>query len=219
MKVINQKLSTIITKGTLEFLLIVMGVTIALWLENIAEDLKEREIENQYLIGFKTDIEKDILRLTHTIKNNTKIKDDVEKLLLGLTSNSLSKDKFPEDVGILMNYDYFAAEDFTLSSMRESGDFRLLQNIEVKRKIIELKRAYDQIEVLEGNFQKALDDEIVPMIIENVDFVKGKLVNEELLNNHRLSNIVAYIMNDLKVRIKAYKYTLKIAKEFNQVLE
>ncbi len=218
MKVDKEKLSTIITKGFFEFLLIVVGVTIALWLENIAEDLKEREIESQYLIGFQSDVEKDIIRLNQTIENNIEISGKVEEFLMQLVSKQLSKEKFPEQATVLMNYDYFSPDDFTLSSIRESGDFRLLQDVEIKRKIIQLKRAYDQIDVLQKNFQKALDDQIVPMIIDNVDFVNDKLVNEEFINDFKLSNIAGYSLNDIKVRLKAYKYTLTIAQELKKLL-
>ena len=73
-----------ITKGFLEFLLIVVGVTIALWLENVAEDMKEREIEQEYLISFENDVSKDIKRLEISIKNNKAILSKVEKFLQDL---------------------------------------------------------------------------------------------------------------------------------------
>lgn len=219
MKVIKKKLSTVITKGFIEFLLIVFGVTIALWLENVAEDFKEREIEEQYLIGFHADVSKDMLRLNQTIKTNSEIRNKIENLMVQLLAQQLTKENFPNKANILMNYDYFSPDDFTLSSIRESGDFRLLQDIEIKRKIIQLKRAYDNIYVLQDNFQKALDNQIVPMIIKNVDLINDKLVNEDFLNDIQLSNIVGYSLNDIKVRIKNYKYSLEIAQELKLLLE
>ncbi len=70
-----------ISKGLIEFTLIVAGVTIALWLENVAEDYKEAQIEQGYLLSFKDDVTKDIKRLDYLIKNNQVILSNVEKVL------------------------------------------------------------------------------------------------------------------------------------------
>ncbi len=118
-----------------------------------------------------------------------------------------------------MHYDYFSPDDFTLTSIRESGDFRLLRNTEVKRKILQLKRAYDHVEVLQKNFQNALDDQIVPMVMNNVNMTNGKLVNRDFYNDHRLANIAGYTVNDVQGRISWFKSTLKLAESLHQLLQ
>ena len=208
-----------ITKGLLEFVLIVLGVTIALWLENVAEDFKEREIEQEYLIGFQNDVGSDIVRLNRTIKYNQGISSKVGILLGKITANQLQEENLKNDISSLMSYDFFSPNDFTLTSIRESGDFRLLKDSQIKRKLIQLKRAYDDIKQFQNNFQQALDDQIVPMFVDNINMTNGKLVNPEFLSDHRLANITGYTLNDVNTRIKLYQSTLKLADSLHQLLQ
>ena len=92
-----------VTKGFFEFLLIVIGVTIALWLENLAEDFKEREVEHDYLLSFHTDVAKDIKRLKYTIKNNQVILLGLESFLEKLINNTLSEKELLNNIGSLTN--------------------------------------------------------------------------------------------------------------------
>lgn len=207
-----------ISKWTFEFFLIVIGVTIALWLENVAEENKEREIEQAYMLSFQDDISKDIIRLKSNIKNNVEIVKQVEVFLDKMMANQITVDNMMSEVAIMMNYDFFTPDDFTLSSIRASGDFRLLKDPQVKHGILRLKRAYDHIEVLQQNFQKALDSEIVPMFIENIDMTRGKVVNPDFIRDHRLANIVGYTISDLNGRVASYRRTLEKAESINQLL-
>ena len=215
----NQTFKISAKRGILEFLLIVLGVTIALWLENISEEYKERSIEQEYLISFQNDVRKDIIRLKTTIKNNQTIVSNVKIFLDKLMSKKIGNQEFIENITSLMNYDYFSPDDFTLESIRASGDFRLLKDKKIKRKILQLKRSYEFIEELQNNFQGALDDQIVPMIIENVNLTNGTLVNADFPSDHRLANITGYTINDVQGRVGWYKASLKTAESLYKLLQ
>jgi len=214
----KETLRTSLSKWTFEFFLIVIGVTIALWLENIAEENKERQIEQEYMLSFQGDVSKDIVRLQNNIKNNSEIVKKVEAFLGKMMKGEITEENLLSEVGSMMHYDYFSPDDFTLSSIKASGDFRLLRDPLVKRKILQLRRAYDEIDVLQQNFQKALDSQIVPMFIENIDMTRGKVINPDFIKDHRLANIAGYTISDLNGRIAWYKKTLKIAQSLDELL-
>lgn len=215
----KQSFGSSFSKWIFEFFLIVIGVTIALWLENIAEEAKERQIEQVYMLSFQDDVSTDIRRLQQTIKNSSKIVEQVESFLSKLLANQLTEDKLFSEVAIMMNYDYFSPDDFTLSSIKASGDFRLLKDQNVKRKILKLKRAYEQISILQENFQKALDSQIVPMFFDNINMTTGRVVNPNFIKDHRLANIAGYTVADLHGRIDSYKASLKLANSLNELLK
>jgi hypothetical protein len=214
----KETLRTSLSKWTFEFFLIVIGVTIALWLENIAEENKERQIEQEYMLSFQGDVSKDIVRLQNNIKNNSEIVKQVEAFLGKMMKGEITEENLLSEVGSMMHYDYFSPDDFTLSSIKASGDFRLLRDPLVKRKILQLRRAYDEIDVLQQNFQKALDSQIVPMFIENIDMTRGKVINPDFIRDHRLANIAGYTISDLNGRIAWYRKTLEIAQSLDQLL-
>ncbi len=133
-------------------------------------------------------------------------------------SGQLKSENLVEDLSAITNYDYFTPDDFTLTSISESGDFRLLRDDDVKRKILALKRSYDQIEVLQGNFQQALDYQIIPLIINNVNMTTNQVVTPNFQSDHRLANLVGYVHIDTTSRIKQYQASKKIAESLLQLL-
>ncbi|WMS85938.1 hypothetical protein [Pleionea litopenaei] len=107
-----------------------------------------------------------------------------------------------------MNYRYFTPQDFTLQSLKESGEFRLIQDREIRRKILRLQRQYRFINEAQDNYQHALDNYIVPLINENIDLAHGRLITVNFKNDHRLSNLVMYTINDVESRIALYQHSL-----------
>ena len=62
--------------------------------------------------------------------------------------------------------------------------------------------------MLQDNFQKALDDQIVPMTLDNLNLNNGQLVNPEFLTEHSLFNIAGYTVNDTQHRLKSLQSTV-----------
>jgi len=125
-----------------------------------------------------------------------------------LLSKKLTNDDLPERIFVLLNYQFFKPQDFTFQSIRETGDFRLLRDIEFKRNLLKLRNYQAQIQEGQKNFQQALDYSIVPMIMENFDMAHQEVVTTDFINDHRFLNIVDYTINDLGNRITMCKITL-----------
>lgn len=191
-----------------ELVLIIVGVTVALWLENELENLKDRNIEKDYIESFDVDWHADIKELEQVIAFNKSLKSSTETLFSRIQSNTISDEDLPSELFIIMNYRYFTPQDFTLQSLKESGEFRLIQDREIRRKILRLQRQYRFINEAQDNYQHALDNYIVPLINENIDLAHGRLITVNFKNDHRLSNLVMYTINDVESRIALYQHSL-----------
>ena len=191
-----------------EFFLIVIGVTIALWLENELENLKEREVEQSYIESFESDWSADATELEKTIAFNKKLKEKTESLFADLFKGSIDDKALASRIFVVMSYQYFTPQDFTFQSMRETGDFRLIKDKRLRKNLLKLKSYHNLILESQANYQQALDNYIVPLVNENVDIARQQIVYENFKSNHRLSNLVAYTISDLDSRIKLYEATL-----------
>ena len=76
-----------------ELMLIVIGISIALWFEGLAEDLNEQEIAHQYMTGLRDDLQMDIRSLDAMIRYN---QDRIDKLELTLAQLPTLHDALPE---------------------------------------------------------------------------------------------------------------------------
>ena len=189
-----------------ELVLIVLGISIALWFEGLAEDLQEQEIAQQYLIGVRTDLKMDIRSLDAMIRNN---QDRIDKLELTLEQLPTLHDAMPEAqasaVYVPSSYHFFQPANFTYVSMQESGHFRLLSDPKIKRNLLKLQRHYQFIDELQGNFIQALDDGYIPLMMGGFDILNSHLVDPSLFSSTRFRNFFAFALQDTGQRVTVLK--------------
>jgi len=212
----KEKTAQTIKKAIAEFMLIVVGVSIALWLENVLETIKEQEVEQAYIQSFHQDWKIDIKLVKQVIKMNLRLKEGTEQLFNDLQQNNITETDLPSRVFVLLNYQYFKPQDFTFKSIQETGDFRLLQDDQFKRDIMEIRGFHETINEAQRNYQQALDYHIVPLIMDNIDLANQKVVTSDFINDHRLLNLVSYTLEDLNTRIKACQSMLEFLEKVSQ---
>jgi hypothetical protein len=189
-----------------EILMIVIGINVALWFEGWFEDLRDAEMEFHYLSDLRDDLRSDIQKLDDTIKFNTNkvnnIGDIIGKLdrLVELPPEEQSSIIFAPS-----SYGFFQPSDFTYRSMQESGDFRLLANASIKKRILQLNRNHDDIASLQDNFLQALDSGYIPLIMDSFDILNSRVVDPSILENVAFRNFFVYTVQDTQSMVRAYK--------------
>ena len=137
----------------IEFIMIVLGINIALWFEGWFEEQGERQVERQYLEGMRDDLRDDIDNLDKLIEWNEGKVERLGEIIPKLDELADAPGKVQaETLFEPSSYLFFQPSDFTFLSMRESGDFRLLSEEAIKQGILRLNRQYSAIETLEKNF-------------------------------------------------------------------
>lgn len=197
--------STRNTNFVLEILMIVVGINIALWFEGWFDDLKDDEIERQYLVGLRDDLRTDVGLLKHLIDNN-KIKiDNLQKIIPEL-SGLAEADPAAQASAIFepSGYLFFQPADFTYRSMQESGDFRLLSDTDIKKGLLRLIRRYREIDLLQKNFLQALDSEYIPIMMRKFDLLGGRITDNSLASDQVFVNFFGFTLQDTGMRIDAY---------------
>jgi hypothetical protein len=189
-----------------ELLLIVLGISIALWFEGLAEDLQEQEIEHQYLIGVRDDLQMDIRSLDVIIRGNQERIGQLEQTLAQLpTLHDATPEAQITAIFVPSSYHFFQPANFTYMSMQESGHFRLLSDPGIKRDLLKLMRHYQLIDELQQNFIQALDDGYIPLMMGGFDLVDRHLVDPQLFKNTLFRNFFGFALQDTGQRVIVLK--------------
>lgn len=203
-----------------EVLMIVVGINVALWFEGVFDDIADRKTEQAYLTGLRDDLETDLAEFDRVIGYN------VDKIqALGEAIPRLQQlEQLPpsEQITIMFepsSYDFFEPADFTLRSMQESGDFRLLSNDDIKRGILRLVRRYGQIEIEEANFIQGMDDEYVPLLMRSFDITEGRLTDPGIADNQVFRNFFPFALENTRSRVALYQDASEQAAEMLAAIE
>ena len=203
-----------------ELVMLVVGINIALWFEGKFEDFRDARTEVEYLQGLADDLRTDIEVLDSVISDNKGKIARLESIIPGIPD--LAEASPEEQTAAIFepsSYAFFEPSDFTYTSMRESGDFRLLSDPGIKEDILRLARQYRLIETLQGNFIQALDDSYIPGMMSKFNLLELRIEDESLLDDLVFGNFFAFTLQDTGNRVWTYESARKQASELLALIE
>jgi hypothetical protein len=203
-----------------ELIMLVLGINIALWAEGRFEDFQDQQSEIDYLQGLQRDLSKDVESLEQILEANIAKVDRLQDIVPQLaTIGDRPPREAVETFYEASEYHFFASEDFTYMSMRESGDFRLLSSKAVKENLLRLSRLHRNIDTLQDNFIQAMDDEYIPLFMESVDLQAMELVDRSIGENLTFRNFGSYALQDTGTRILFYEETARRTRELITLIQ
>ncbi|WP_421763964.1 DUF6090 family protein [Ekhidna sp.] len=192
----------------IELVIVIVGVTIAFWLNTRAESIKENQTLKNYYTELLSDLKQDSVLLANSIKLNER-KVNLMVRAMGLYGQvPVNRDSifiYSQQVG---NYYFFEPNDITYQSMINSGDFKLISNLELKRQLVSLYHRYETIEEFQDNHLQALDDNYFPHYVQLVDYITYQPI-KPLEKDILIKNYFAYSANDVNGHVNFYRSALR----------
>ncbi|WP_436515398.1 DUF6090 family protein [Ekhidna sp. To15] len=195
----------------IELVIVIIGITVAFWLNNMAEESKENKLEDKFIADVRADLIRDSSNLAQSIKYNDSKVDKLEKIIMLVSSdqNRQYQDSLMNSIGVIGNYVFFYPESFTLNSLLQSGDFKLLTSDQLKKELLRYRWICDMVQRDQTNFLNALDDNYYPKLLAARDMLSNQIVDEEFFYGIEFKNWTAYTYNDTKNMSYSYQRTLK----------
>ncbi len=132
-----------------EIFLVVVGILIALQINNWNESKQEDAITQKYYEGFISDLEKD-KTLLDTLINVRKKQSASAKVLLGMIeSKEYDLDEFYNHYYFLFPFYRFIPNSNTMEEVLNSSHLRFIKDENIKNRILNLRSAYKSIQLNE----------------------------------------------------------------------
>ena len=133
-----------------EIVLVVLGILIALGVNNWNQENKEHRLGDDLLVRIHRDLVKDTINFKSVIIHNKELREDLKELLVDLYDGI---DNMNEVQNMSKTWDQlldqaFSPNDNTYRSMLSSGTLGLIRNAELKDEILDLYSEYDQTKAL-----------------------------------------------------------------------
>ena len=126
-----------------EIALVVLGILIALQINNWNDDRKDKKSERAYLTNIKNDLLRDVTSLENHIKNR-KEKANAARNILKLMDNNNSIDliQLNEDFNMMVLIGYFKPNNVTIEELINSGNVNIISNDSIKNQLLNLEFNY-----------------------------------------------------------------------------
>ena len=191
----NKKVKKYLLKYFLEFLVIVMGISVSFWLSNYQESVDDAEKEIQVY----NDLFNGISSLDSTIKNRTfafKFDLDIIENLLGLSD--FNKYNYDDLMTVVIDWRGFGQNQETYSTLKEEGSLKYIVSKELK---VKLEKFYGS--AANGIISNMEDDVIMQREILNYlnyNYPKLVLRNNEYDDKSLILNFKSVLKKDLTLK-------------------
>lgn len=153
-----------------ELLIVVAGVLIALAADGWAETRDERLLEEQYVRGLMTDLQADTAQIHDAIRLAERRAQSVHRLIAEIDGGHLlGSDALANAVEESMWFTFPAYSRTTISDLMSTGNLRLIDDANLKRRVSEYYQRVDRLDQWSGNWRKiqmdleALIPELLPL--------------------------------------------------------
>lgn len=198
-----------------EIFLVVIGILIALQVNNWNIERLNKIEEQSYLKAIKTDLTKDVLQLKEEVSNIIIQLTALENIQKGLASDSTTINQDIAFTTSLVTTFTFVPEKATIDDLKSSGKLNLLTNKKVKDALLAYYNYVDsRINAVNTSIVTYARDIIAPSLMANYTLEYGypeSLINEKskIVNLNPEQKVSQFLNNAVKYRL----FILSVLKE------
>ena len=219
MKIFRKIRQAFIQKGDLtnylwyaigEILLVMIGILLALQVNNWNENKIKRSAELTYYSNIKNRLLDDKRLIQSQINYNSRYDNQFKYANEIIEINDRTKTDTLGKIAInLTNYSDFDGRDNIYESMVNSGEIKLLKNNEIIEGIRDLEEDYLYINRIEKIHYDAMITYAIPSIYPNIKFSTGEVKNPDLVYRFEFQNLILSLLGIMEEKDQKYNSTIE----------
>ncbi|WP_436517018.1 DUF6090 family protein [Ekhidna sp. To15] len=202
-------------------LVVILGISIAFYLESYKEEESNRAQERKYLESLIKDLDTDIEYLDTLGAFNERI----SEALVTLSEASLGR-PYGNDTA-LMNYTLtiqynppFSPQRTTYESLKASGKMDLIGSFEIRNQVVELyEQYYRGTNEYDASLNEHIRDFVKPFYMENVRFTSSQSIGPDFLSKNEFRNVIFAYRHLFLAKDSFYQTVRDRAEEVKNMLE
>jgi len=189
-----------------EIALVVIGILIAVQINNWNTKNVERKLETQHLRTIVGQLQLDKNTLANEKSYNLELKHMFEKAKEIIASRDFTKQDTLGKIAILMmEYPDFRRQSNVYQTLVNSGEIGLIKSSIIKESLPALEQTYNYINRLEGSHERAIIELILLEIRNPIRLDPFEVVVPEMLYNFRFENNFSMLLNLMEEEYSLYE--------------
>jgi hypothetical protein len=211
---IKEGITTYLLLSIGEIFLIVIGIFLALQLDNWDKDQEYREIEQQYYQDIKDQLNDDKTEILSQIKYSNHFLEKYKTATVIISENDKTRGNELAQISLdLKNFSDFRRKSSIFQTLVNSGEIKHIKNKKLIQLLQDLEGKYVFINRLEEMHEKLILENIVPHVIKAIRITPLKIEDPDLLYNYYFQNIIILTIGLIDEKTNLYKDTIKEIEE------
>jgi hypothetical protein len=203
-----------------DIILIIVSVYIALLVEGWAEKRHEHKRLMQYYQSFTHEAKIDTSVLNEGIFNAKFHISNCNKIIKFLKKDKPDADSIKYYFSRMYGAILFGNSNMiSYKSMITSGDMGLIEDLEMRRLLVELDESYYGIKLEEEIIMKYITNDLTNYYAVNFDLLKQKPLNPRYYMQIKFKNLIIFYLGQNQSRLEKYNTSFKLAVKVIKKLE
>lgn len=188
-----------------EIILVVIGILIALQINNWNGKRIEKTEEQNYYQNIKRQLNEDKKAIVINIDYNHSFLVQFEQAIAIIEQNDRSQSKTLAKISLnLIEFSDFHRQGNIYEAMVNSGEIKLLKNQQIIEDLQQLEEKYIYINKLEDTHSQAVIEFVVPSIMGSLNVNNAQVENEEKLFSFEFQNLFVLLADLMTDKNEAY---------------
>jgi len=202
----------------IDLLIVIIGITIAFQLNNWNESKKSDLEVKDYIESFYEENIDNEANLVSALEFSVSNKKNIDTLKQILLSKNYTDKRIKILTASMMGLAGYSPSITTMENITASGEFELIKDIELRKKIISTYNTYNTTLKLEGLLAEYVNTYVTPFFFDNVRFSDFSSIHSDFIKEPLFENIVFGYEVLLNQQIRGYQDNLKKIKLLNENL-
>ena len=199
-------------------LVVILGISIAFFLENKRESFNLSHQESEYIAGLLEELSYNAVYLDTMLYYNELIFTATQKLTNATLGQPIEDDsilaRFISSIQLPV---VLLPQRTAYESLKSSGKMTLISDFQIRNKIISLHEYfYEGAKIYDQAVSEHVRDYIKPYVIDNVTYLTSTTVDNTFLEDHRFQKIIFQYMYSQEARNNFYQ---GVQSQTNELIE
>lgn len=206
------------TNHIIELLVVFLGITAGFVLQNDKEQNENKEFEQKYIVGFRDNVADNIESLQEGIQHDSLWLAESTYALKLIAADSLRLDSANSLIKSMIYYSEFSEQTTTYENILNSGNLNLIEDYDLKQKIVEYHKGLEDFQLLETYFHDYFSETLMPFLMINYDLFSQKLTVSNIHKSILFKNIFGTHFSLTQQRYEGYKGLLDESTKMEKLL-
>lgn len=214
----NNKTSAYAIYAIGEIILVMIGILLALQVNNWNEKKQINENLNSYVIQLNEEIKANIAILNEVIEGETENSKDIDTILTIFKQKDFDNPKLLIKSGSLLSFEEFHPVTTTFENLKSSGELKLIQDIKLRNQIFQAYNSFEKIKLVQDLHYYNMKTRAVGYFFENAKFSDITGSKPNFAKDVMFENIALSSASTISQIIDACNISLEQIEELAEIL-
>ncbi|MGD1890671.1 MAG: hypothetical protein ACFB15_08755 [Cyclobacteriaceae bacterium] len=204
----------------IDFLIVILGISLAFQLNSWNETRKTNQRLKNYLESFRLETQENIENLQQVLAAAISQREVADTIKALVTTKRFSDTRLGTTSPIMTNFVFYRPLATTMENIKESGDFELIRDYTLRKKLINTYKLLENTGINERVTEDYIHDFINPYFFNKVRFSTNYPIDPaDFITDHRFENIAVAYSNLMTNQIIEYESVLEKLYNLQQSLD